>query len=134
MDLERPPAAMPDDLTMLDDLTARKYHSQFNALAARARYLRGLDAARARECDRARKLYLKPAMRAAREQLGKSATLEEVKALAEEQDEMVALWESRRIKHSERADAYGEFVHIYTENVTVLSRDYTMREKEQAGA
>lgn len=133
MDLEQPPAEMPDDLTDIGDLDQRRLHSQFNALAARARYLRGLEAAKARACKRVRKRYMKDAMREARGTLGKEASVTEVTAEAEEH-ELVAPWLAREVRHEERASAYGTFLDFYTEDVSVLSRDWTMRAKEEAGS
>lgn len=134
MDLEEPPPGIPEDLTSIGVEQQRKLHSQYNALAARARYLRGLEAAKARDCDRLRKLHLKPAMREARATLGKDASVTEVTALAEENNPDVTKWADRAVHHSDRADAYGTFFDIYTENVAVLSRDYTMRATEEAGS
>lgn len=72
-------------------------------------------------------------MRLARKELGKDATVTEVKDLAEG-NEMVSKWAERESHHSDRADAYKTFFDIYTEHVAVLSRDYTMSEREQQGA
>lgn len=133
MDLARPPSPMPDDLTQVDDISARAYHSQFNALAARARYLHGLEAAKARACDRVYKFNLKGAMRVARESLGQSASVTEVQQLAED-NELVEPWMRRRDLHADRAEAYRTFLTFYTEDVSVLSRDWTMRDKEERGS
>lgn len=132
-DLERPPAAMPDDLTAIPDIQARALHSQFNALASRARYLQGLEAAKARACERVLKQYMKVAMREARATLGKDASVTEVSQLAEENDG-AATWIRRRDIHADRADAYKTFREMYSEDVSVLSRDWTMREIEQKGS
>lgn len=133
-DLEDPPGpGAPEDLTAVLDPEAQKLHSQYNALAARARYLRGLEAAKARDCGRVRDKYLKPARRKAREVLGKDVTLTEVTDLAED-DVDVAKWIERVQHHQDRADAFQTFFHFYTENVAVLSRDWTMRAKEESGS
>lgn len=133
MDLERPPEEMPDDLTTIDNISARRLHSQFNALASRARYLRGLEAAKARACSRQRQRYLKPAMREARGQLGKDASVTEVQHLAED-DASVATWTERQDRHGDRAEAYETFFKLYSEDVSVLSRDWTMRSIEESGS
>lgn len=133
MDLESPPDSMPEDLTMVGDLDQRRLHSQFNALQARARYLRGLEDAKARGCSRLRKSYMKMAMRAARAELGKEASVTEVKELAEEATD-VKPWIEREERHRDRAEAYKTFFDMYSENVTVLSRDWTMRDQEQRGS
>jgi hypothetical protein len=133
MDLERPPDGMPDDLTMIGDVDQRRLHSQFNALASRARYLRGLEDAKARACKRLRSSYMKAAMRQARTELGAAATVTEVTQLAEE-DEVVKKWTDRMAVHADRAEAYKTFFDIYSEHVTVLSRDWTMRDAEMRGS
>lgn len=133
MDLETPPAAMPDDLTGIPDVQARAFHAQFNALASRARYLQGLEAAKARACERILKQHMKLAMREARGELGKDASVTEVSQLAED-NEIVATWIRRRELHADRADAYKTFREMYTEDVTVLSRDWTMRDREEKGS
>lgn len=133
MDLERPPSGMPDDLTMVDDVEARRLHSQFNALASRARYLYGLEAAKARSCERLYKHHLKGAMREQRSQLGKDASVTEVQQYAEDH-EIVANWMRRRDAHGDVAEAYKTFLAIYSENVTVLSRDWTLRAREVQGS
>lgn len=129
MDLESPPEGMPEDLTLIGDLEQRRLHSQFNALQARARYLYGLENAKAKRIKRLRKSYMKVAMREARAQLGKDASVTEVTNLAEEHPD-VAPWIERQERHEDRAEAYKTFFDTYTENVTVLSRDWTMRDSE----
>lgn len=133
MDLSRPPLNMPEDLTQVDAINARMYHSQFNALAARSRYLAGLERAKARSCERLYKHHLKGAMRDARQEMGKDASVTEVTQKAEDH-EVVANWLRRRDMHADRAEAFETFLRFYTEDVTVLSRDWTMREAEQAGS
>lgn len=133
MDLERPPAGMPEDLTGLSDIQQRALHSQFNALASRARYLHGFEAAKARACDRLYEYHLKGAMREVRASLGKDASVTEVRQQAEDND-LVEPWLRRRDMHSERADAYKTFFAFYTEDVSVLSRDWTMRSIEERGS
>lgn len=132
-ELDRPPEGMPENLVDVDDLTARSLHSRYNSLAALARYRHDLEAARARACAVLRKLHLRSAMRAAREQLGRDATVTEVSQLAEDDDD-VSLWTGRMTVHSEEADAYKTFLEMYGENVTVLSRDWTMRARQEAGS
>lgn len=133
MELERPPVPMPEDLTQVSDIQARALHSQFNALASRARYLHGLEAAKARACDRVYKFNLKGAMREARQELGKDASVTEVQQLAEDSP-LVEPWIVRRDRHADRAEAYKTFLSFYTEDVVVLSRDWTMRAKEEQGS
>lgn len=133
MDLEHPPTKMPEDLTAIGDLEQRRLHSQFNALSARARYLYNIESAKGRACERIYRYHLKGAMRPARETLGKDATLTEVQQLAEE-NEIVAKWIVRRDDHQERAEAYKTYLAMYSENVTVLSRDWTMRAREESGS
>lgn len=133
MDLEHPPSGMPDDLTMVDDVEARRLHSQFNALASRARYLYGLEAAKSRSCERLYKHHLKHAMRASRAELGKDWSVTEVQQHAED-NEIVANWMRRRDAHGDVAEAYKTFLATYSEHVTVLSRDWSMRAKELAGS
>jgi hypothetical protein len=132
-DLENPPEIMPDDLVQVDGVEARRLHSQFNALAARAKLLHDKQNALARRCELYRKLFLKAAMRHAREELGKSATVTEVQQLAEE-DENVSLWANRKFDHAEEADAFKTFMEIYTQNVAVLSRDGSLRESQVRGS
>lgn len=134
LDLEHPPAGMPDDLTSIGDITARALHSQFNALAARMRYLLGLENAKARACTRVRDRYLKAAIREARKEAPKDATLTEVTYIAEVDDVNVATWTERVVRHSDRAEAFKTFLAFYSEDVTVLSRDWTMRQREEEGS
>lgn len=131
-DLENPPELMPEDLT-LSEIENRRLHSQYNALSARARYLWAIDHAKAKRCARVVKTHMKPAMRAARHELGKDATVAEVKLLAEE-NEAVTTWTGRQEFHSDRADAYSTFFEIYAENVKTLSRDLTYAGTEQEGS
>lgn len=133
MDLEKPPAGMPEDLTEVTDIQARAYHSQFNALAARARFLAGLERAKSRAIKRIIHERMKHAMREARGQLGKDASVTEVTHVAEDH-ESVARWIEREALHADRAEAYETFFRFYTENVTVLSRDWTMRDREEKGS
>jgi hypothetical protein len=72
-------------------------------------------------------------MRVARQELGKDATLHEVQAMAEE-DEAVATWIQREQHHADQQDKYKDLFEIYTENVVVLSRDWTMRSSEEHGS
>lgn len=131
-DMEDEPLPMVADLTA-DESMNRRLHSQFNALAARARYLGGLERAKAREIARARKLRMRPAMREARKLLGANATVTEVKEEAE-QDEVVASWIVREARHADKAAAYQTFFEIYTDNVSVLSRDLTWAGTEERGS
>lgn len=124
---------MVEDLTALPDVQQRKLHSEFNACASRARYLMGLERGKALNCKRVAKKYMKPARREARSQLGEKATLTEVDQLAEE-NEKVQPWLRRQERHEDRRDALKDLFDIYSENVTVLSRDWTMRGKEEAGS
>jgi hypothetical protein len=130
--LEKPPAFIAiEDLVDVEDLPARTLHSQFNALAARAKLLYSVENARARDCARARKLSLRGPMREAREKLGSSSTLTERESWAEEHHPEVVTWSERVHKHSEEAKALEIYFDMYTENVSVLSRDWTMRDKER---
>lgn len=131
-DIEQPPE-MVEDLTLLQDVHQRKLHSAFNACASRARYLMGLERGKALNCKRVAKKYLKPVMSTARTELGAAASLTEVQQKAEE-DERVQLWLRRQERHEDRRDALRDLFEIYSENVTVLSRDWTMRGKEEAGS
>jgi len=124
---------MPEDLTGIGDIEARKLHSQFNACAARAHYLLGLERDKKVGCGRMRRKYMKGPMRQAREKLGKDATLHEVQMLAEE-DESVATWIRREHHHADQEIKYKDLFEIYTENVVVLSRDWTMRSSEEHGS
>lgn len=134
MDLENPPEAMPDDLTA-NEVANRRLHSQFNALAARARRLYTIEEAKARGCKRIfERVYLPPAMRAAREAMGKDASVTEVRSRAIEDNDVARTWLERQERHSDRAEAYKNFFEIYTEHVAVLSRDLTWSETEQRGA
>lgn len=130
--LENPPTFISiEDLVELDDLTARQRHSEFNALAARAKLLYAVENARARDCARARKLSLRGPMRKAREDLGSSSTLTERESWVEENYPEVSTWAERARKHSEDAEAYKTYFDMYSENVSVLSRDWTMRDKDR---
>lgn len=131
-DMEREPLHMPDDITQ-DDVLNRGLHMQFNALAARARYLFGIENAIARDCGRLRKRYMKPAMRNARLALGKEATVTEVSNEAESYPDVVK-WTARQERHADRADAYKTFFEIYAENVKTLSRDLTFAGAEERGS
>lgn len=131
-DMEREPLHMPDDVTQ-DDVLNRGLHMQFNALAARARYLFGIENAIARDCGRMRKRYMKGAMRQARATLGRDVTVTEVTSLAEENEE-VAKWAGRQDSHADRADAYKTLFEIYAENVKTLSRDLTFAGAEERGS
>lgn len=131
-DMETRPLSMPDDLTA-DDTMNRRLHSQFNALAGRARYLGGIERAKARDCGRVRKLNMTRAMREARAKLGNGATVTEVKDEAE-LDEDVSTWSKREAHHADKADAYRTFFEIYAENVKTLSRDLTWAGAEESGS
>ncbi len=133
VDLQDPPSGIPENLSLVDGVQLRALHSQYNALAARAKYLHDLEDARARGCDLIRKMHFKPAMRSARAELGASATVTEVVQLAEDNNEAVATWAARKQSHSETASAYKTFFDIYSEHVAVLSRDGTLRETQARG-
>lgn len=130
--LENPPTFISiQDLVDLEDIPARTRHLQFNALAARAKLLYAVENARGRDCARARKLSLRGPMRKAREALGSSSTLTERESWAEENHPEVFTWSERARRHSEDAEAYKTFFDMYSENVSVLSRDWTMRDKDR---
>jgi hypothetical protein len=131
-DLVNPPSGMPEDLTA-NEQENRALHSQFNALAARARYLGGYEERIARDCGLMAKHLMKPLMRDARAKLGKDATLTELRDVAED-DPDVLIWHGRQKRHSDRAEAYRDLFSIYTKNVEVLSRDLTWSGAEQQGA
>ncbi len=134
VDINKPPdGALLEDLTAIGEEEQRKLHSQYNACAARVRYLLGLERGKRIACNRKVNQYLKPAIRRARAQMGKDATLTEVTNEAEE-EEIVATWIRRRNFHADNEDAYKDLFAIYTENVSVLSRDWTMRDQEQRGS
>jgi hypothetical protein len=133
VDLSDPPT-MPDDLTASGDLDVRKLHSQFNACAARAHYLFGLEKQKRIDCQRVLKQYMRPAMRDARKELGKEASVTEVTALAEEKSEKVSDWRARVDRHADREENLKTLYEIYTENVSVLSRDWTMRAENERGS
>lgn len=130
-ELQEPPDLMPEMLDQVPDVMAQRYHSQFNAAAARAKYLHDVEDARARGCKLTRKLFLRGAMRKAREQLGGSSTITEREAWAEDFDDDVRVWGERANKHDENARAWKTFFDLYTQNVVVLSRDWTMRDQQE---
>jgi hypothetical protein len=133
-DLDNPPDAIPaEDIARADGVDLRRLHAQYNALSSRAKYLYNVEDARARGCHRIASMHLKGPMREARAQLGKDATLAEVRQLADE-DGNVALWSERALKHEDKAKAYRMFHEMYAENVVVLSRDGTLRENQARGA
>lgn len=133
MDLERPPEGMPEDLTAISDINARRLHSQFNALAARARFLFGLEQAKAKACERFYKQRIKAVIKEAREEAPKDATLTEVTMIAEQHAD-VEPWITRQQRHADRAESYKTFLAFYTDDVSVLSRDWTMRAAEEQGS
>lgn len=127
------PPHMPEDLTGVPDEQRRKLHSQFNACSARAHFMQAIERQRKIDCKRLYNVALKPAMRTKREELGKDATVTEVKARAEEHPAVVK-WLNRVERHSDHEDAYKTLFDIYTENVSVLSRDHTMASTEESGS
>lgn len=130
-DLEDPPDGMPEMLDDVPDKVAQRLHGQYNSLAARAKFLHDVEDARARGCKLTRKLYMRGAMRKAREDLGASSTITEREAWAEDFDDDVRVWGERANKHEEAAKAWKTFFDIYTQNVVVLSRDWTMRDRQE---
>ncbi len=128
-DLEDPPSIDAEGFADLDDKNARIAHSKYNALAARAKYLHDVEDAKARECDLVRTHHMRRAMAQTRGELGSSATVTEVKIVAEE-DALVDEWASYARQHADEARAFKTFHDIYTKHVEVLSRDWTMREKQ----
>jgi len=131
-ELEDPPTGMPEDPTENEALN-RVLHMKYRGVASRARYLFAVEHAKAKEIGRLRKLLMKGAMREARKELGKDATLAEVRERAEE-DEAVARWLEREAFHADRADAYKTFFEVYESNVETLSRDLTFAVREERGA
>jgi hypothetical protein len=127
------PPHMPPDLTGVPDEQRRKLHSQFNACAARAHFMLGIERLRKVDCQRLLNAVMKQPMREAREELGKDATVTEIKAKAEENEEVMK-WKNRTERHADHEDAYKTLFDIYTENVSVLSRDHTMAGKDEAGS
>lgn len=126
------PLAFPEDITE-DLLYNRRLHGERNALAARARYLYGVEHAKVKGCGRVRKMHFKRAFAEARVQLGSGATVTDVKELAEQDDEVVR-WDERIATHTGRADAYRTFMEMYAEDVTTLSRDLTWAGAEEKGS
>lgn len=132
VDLVDPPSVNPENFDEVSDRDARALHSKYGALAARAKYLHDVEDARARGCNLLRKLYLRAAMRKARdEELGKSSTLTERQDWAEENDEDLQKWTERAQKHADEASAWKTFFDIYSQHVVNLSRDWTMRDLQQ---
>jgi hypothetical protein len=130
-ELENPPDIMPEMLDQVSDIEAQRLHSQFNALAARAKFLHDVEDARARGCKLTRKLFMRGAKRKAKEALGNSSTITEREEWAEDNDEDVRTWGERANHHEEEARARKTFFDIYSQHVVVLSRDWTMRDKQQ---
>jgi len=129
-DLADPPDVKPENFDEVDDRTARALHSRYNALAARAKYLHNVEDARARGCSMVRKIAMRGARREARRELGKDATVTELDGWAEDNNEFVRTWGDRARKHEEQASAWKTFFDIYTQHVVVLSRDWSMRDKQ----
>jgi hypothetical protein len=123
---------MPEDITQQNDLQARSLYSRFNACSARARFLWGLERHKRAGCEQKVKQYMRPATADARKEMGPKATLDEVKKVAAE-DENVVKWQERADMHKGREIAYKDLLDIYAENVSVLSRDWTMRSNEERG-
>jgi hypothetical protein len=129
-DLDDPPDIKPENFDEVPDRVARALYSKFNALAARAKFLHDVEDARARECKMVLQLFMRGARRLAREKLGSSATVTELEGWAEDNDENVSTWKDRANRHAKKASAYGTFFDIYTQHVVVLSRDWSMRDKQ----
>lgn len=133
MEMLKAPPAMPDDLTLNPEHN-RRLHSKFNALSALTRYRHGLERAKRVECERVLEhRYMPGAMAAARAELGKDATLAEVKIHARQTDDGVRRWLDRAERHRRREVAWRVFFEIYETNVAVLSRDFSMADAELHG-
>ncbi len=128
-DLQDPPSIDAETFADVDDATARILHSKYNALGARAKYLHDVEDATSRQCDLVRTHHMRRAMAVARKQLGASATVTEVKIVAED-DPLVIEWSEYARTHSDEARAFKTFFDIYSKHVEVLSRDWTMREAQ----
>ena len=134
MELDHEPTPLPDDLTSVSDSEARRLHSERNALASRARYLHGLELAKSRACGVVRDGHQRAVVRELRKDYPKATTITELRDIARDTSEAVQLWADRATFHEERAAVYKIFLTNYTEDVSVLSRDWTMRDREEKGS
>lgn len=128
-ELENPSAIKAEDFSNVDDAMARFLHGHYNALTAYAKYRHDVEDAISRECDLVRTYHMRRAMAQARREIGKDATVTEVKIIAET-DPLVAEWSAYAREHAEEARAIKTFHDIYAQHVVVLSRDWSMREAQ----
>lgn len=128
-DLEDPPSIDAESFADVDDKVARILHGKYNALAARAKYLHDVEDAIARRCKLRKLRCVRNVMKPLRSEYGKTMTLTEIKAIAEEVPDVIE-WDEYVQLHEDEARAYRTFHDIYAEHVKTLSRDWSMREAQ----
>lgn len=129
------PPQMPDDPTAVDSLTNRRLHLAFNACAAWVHRLIGIHNQVSIDCGRYRDSIYRAHRDEARADIGKQATVTE-------QNDWIILknfddvrdWIRRQEHHADQERSLRVLYSIYTENVSVLSRDYSMQSKDEAGS
>jgi hypothetical protein len=130
---QRPPVErveMPFDLTECDDTEIRRLHSAFTSYYARAAYVAKLEHELERACKHVADKKLADVMRnISLDEKGKERQVTLVKSEAETDDE-VRLWREREFTHGQISSSFKKDVEIYEQNITSLSREWTMRTTE----
>lgn len=131
-DWEADPREMPRDLTPLSDVEIRSLHGEYNAYAARARYLLTLEKADLRNVSHLRDEALRQAMLDtdkidAETKKSKTNALIEAEAMG---DKNYKLFADQVRELQTRVEAFQTLVDIYAGNVSALSREWTMRQDE----
>lgn len=131
-DWQEDPTPIPRDLTPLSDIQIRSLHGEYNAYQARARYLLVLEKADLRNASILRDEALRQAMLEvdridAETKKAKTISLMEAEAM---EDKSYKLYSQQVAKCQTAVEAYQTLVDIYSGNVAVLSREWTMRQDE----
>jgi hypothetical protein len=132
-DIEREPTPLPSDFTSLADKEVRRLHGEYNSYLGRARWLLAttsnkLNSATHLRDDAYRKSYKKWDLEM--QNLGQKATKDLIDAMAKE-EEVYLEWDVKVRGEQEKVTIYKALVEIYSSNVSVLSREWSMRIDEE---
>lgn len=123
---------MPRDLTALDDKRVRKLSGEYNAYLSRVTYLLGIELGDLKRAEHLLEAARGSALRAAKvidpkTEKPKLAKVIEAELLA---DKEVAVLTEAVVKHEATVDMLKALQSIYSGNVSLLSREWTMRQNE----
>lgn len=126
---------MPLDLTTISTTKLRQLHGAFNACAARVGWLYAYEEAGEASAkaiaDHYENEYIYSADR--KDIGGKPKTQQLLKIEAEKTYPQISKWRDRESKHKKKANKYKRLLDGFNLSCDRLSREFTMRDKEQNG-